>query len=190
MSTSAHQHICHDPLQSARTDSSFHHSGLGKTSQNECCFSAYYVYSFLAFPFVPEIPSRICTPPNEPRMNIGSHASSCSVASHPLTTSSSFACLIFTSFDVHDQTTSATPMLTLQPRKRTPFDASTPSYTDFILTTFASPSACLYLPHQTRRPYFSLVNSAVAPQPHHDSISILHSLYHFHLVQHNQTTFP
>ena len=28
MSTSAHQHICHDPLQSARTDSSFYHSGL------------------------------------------------------------------------------------------------------------------------------------------------------------------
>ena len=92
--------------------------------------------------------------------------------------------------NLHVQTTSATPMLTLQPRKRTPFDATTPPYTDFILTTFASPSPCLYLPHQTRRPYFSLVNSAVAPQPHHDSISILHGLYHFHFVQHNQTTFP
>ena len=152
--------------------------------------SAVSRHIIFSFPFRSRDTFAYLYPPNEPRMNIGSHASSCSVASHPLTTSSSFACLIFTSFDVHDQTTSAMPMLTLQPRKRTPFDASTPSYTDFILTTFASPSPCLCLPHQTRRPYFSLVNSAVAPQPHHDSIFILHSLYHFHLVQHNQTTFP
>ena len=92
-------------------------SGLGKTSQNERCFLAYHFSLSLSF----QRYLRVSVPPtNEPRMNIGSHASSCSVVSNPLTTSSSFACLIFTSFDVHDQTTSATPMLTLQPRKRTP----------------------------------------------------------------------